>query len=104
MQRSIPRAEVVPAEAIAGTVRHPSNTTADFLPIGALRSTAWHNDWRRVLEAYEHLWRCHRELEGRVVLLRRGRPQTHRGARRTGAAVDATVVDLRLPMGNATAA
>jgi hypothetical protein len=53
LPRSLPRAEVVPAADIDGTTRHPSNTTADFLPIPSLRSKHWHDNFRRMLEAQE---------------------------------------------------
>jgi hypothetical protein len=53
--RTLPRAEIVPAEDIAGTVRHPSNTTADFLPIPPLRSAHWRQNWSRMQQAQERL-------------------------------------------------
>lgn len=53
--RSAPRTEVLPAEAIGGTTRHPSNTGADLLPVPGLRTTHWKDDWRRILRAQEEL-------------------------------------------------
>jgi hypothetical protein len=97
LPRSLPRAEVVPVEAIAGTVRHPSNTTAEFLPIRPLRTTHWQHKWRRVLEAHEQLVAL-----PPVELIKVG-PRYfvvdgHKrvaAARRTGAPLDAVVVELR---------
>ena len=95
--RSLPRAEVVSPEEIAGTTRHPSNTTADFLPIPAFRSKHWRDNWRRMLQAQE------RDVPmPPVQLIKLGQRyfvvDGHKRvayARRVGAALDATVVELR---------
>jgi hypothetical protein len=99
LPRSIPRPEVVPVDAIAGTVRQPSNTTADFLPITSLRTTHWKHDWLRILEAQENMASL-----PPVELIKVGRQyfvvDGHKrvaAARRIGAALDAMVVELRLP-------
>jgi hypothetical protein len=106
LPRSLPRADIVPVEAITGTVRHPSNTTADFLPIGPLRTPAWHNSWQRILDGYERMapmppvdlikvgsWYFVVDGHKRVA-----------AARKVGAALDAIVVELHLPETTATAA
>jgi hypothetical protein len=54
LPRSLPRAEVVPAVDIDGTTRNPSNTTTEFLPVPALRTEHWRQNWRRMLDAQEH--------------------------------------------------
>jgi hypothetical protein len=97
LPRTLPRAEVVPAEDIDGTTRHPSNTTADLLPIAPLRSTHWRNNWRRILEAQEHS-----VVLPPVELVKVDRRyfivDGHRrvaAARRVGGVVDAIVVELR---------
>jgi hypothetical protein len=95
--RSLPRAEVVPADEITGTTRHPSNTTTDFLPIPAFRSRHWRDNWRRMLQAQEH-----NVPMPPVELIKLG-PRYfvvdgHKRvayARRVGAALDARVVELR---------
>jgi hypothetical protein len=55
LPRTLPRAEVVAADEISGTTRHPSNTTADLLPIPPLRSRHWRQKFRRVVEAQARL-------------------------------------------------
>jgi hypothetical protein len=95
--RSLPHAEVVAAEEIAGTVRHPSNTTADLLPIPMLRSQHWRANWRRMLQAYENdvplpPVRLYKLGAGYYVIDGHKRVAA---ARRQGAAVDAIVVELR---------
>ena len=97
--RSLPRAEIVAAEEIAGTTRYPSNTTSDFLPIPALRSKHWRDNWRRMLEAQEN-----NVAMPPVELVKVGRKyfvvDGHKRvayARRVGAALDALVVELRPP-------
>ena len=99
LPRSIPRTEALPAEAITGTVRHPSHTTTSFLPIRPLRTEHWKDDWRRILEAYEKLL-----FLPPVDLIKVGPHyfvvDGHKrvaAARRIGAALDAIVVELRLP-------
>ena len=95
--RSLPRAEIVAAEEIAGTTRHPSNTTSDFLPVPALRSKHWRDNWRRMLQAQDN-----NVAMPPVELLKLGRSyfvvDGHKRvayARRVGAALDARVVELR---------
>ena len=99
LPRSLPRFEIVPVEAIVGTMRSPSNTTAEFLPIRPLRTRHWRHDWRRVLDAQEQLVTlppvdllkvgpCYFVVDGHKRVA---------AARKTGAAVDANVVELRLP-------
>jgi hypothetical protein len=99
LPRSLPHAEVVLADEIGGTTRHPSNTTADFLPIPVLRSQHWQDNWRRMLEAHER-----NVLLPPIELLKVGSRyfvvDGHKrvaAARRMGAAVDAIVVDLYPP-------
>ena len=95
--RSLPHAEVVAAEEIAGTTRHPSHTTADLLPIPELRSQHWHDNWRRMLQAYEDgvslpPVRLYKLGAGYYVIDGHKRVAA---AKRQGAAVDAIVVELR---------
>jgi len=105
LPRSIPRAEALPATVITGTVRHPSNTTSSFLPIRPLRTQHWKDDWRRILEAHDKL-----AFLPPVELIKVGSRyfvvDGHKrvaAARRIGAALDAIVVELRMPAaGSAT--
>jgi hypothetical protein len=43
----------VPLEAIVGTMRHPSQNTADFLPLPRLRGENWRGRWQRIRRATE---------------------------------------------------
>ena len=45
----------VPLERIAGTTRHPSQNTADFLPLPHLRGANWRGRWQRVTRATDSL-------------------------------------------------
>jgi hypothetical protein len=103
LPRSMPRVEFVPAETIAGTVRYPSNTMLDFLPVRPLRTAHWKDDWRRILDAQDNMVAL-----PPVDLLKVGSRyfivDGHKrvaAARRVGAAVDAIVVELRLPLASA---
>jgi hypothetical protein len=45
----------VPLEDIAGTMRHPSQNTADFLPLPKLRGDNWRARWQRITRAVDRL-------------------------------------------------
>jgi hypothetical protein len=45
----------VPLDAIVGTMRHPSQNTADFLPLPRLRGENWRARWQRILRATDRL-------------------------------------------------
>ena len=45
----------VPLDAIVGTMRHPSQNTADFLPLPRLRGENWRARWQRIRRATERL-------------------------------------------------
>lgn len=99
LPRSMPRVEIVPAEAITGTTRHPSTLTADFLPSPEQRTTHWRHDFSRILRGLEEL-----TVLPPVELLKVGERyfvvDGHKrvaAARRVGGAVDAIVVELHPP-------
>lgn len=46
---------VVPLDEIAGTVRHPSQNTSDFLPLPYLRGKNWSGRWQRIQQATDNL-------------------------------------------------
>ena len=46
---------VVPLEEIVGTERHPSQNTADFLPLPQLRGRNWAARWQRINGAMDRL-------------------------------------------------
>lgn len=45
----------VPLERIVGTVRHPTQNTADFLPLPRLRGRNWEARWLRITGALDRL-------------------------------------------------
>ena len=45
----------VPVDRIVGTMRHPSQNTADFLPLPRLRGPNWRGRWQRITRAMERL-------------------------------------------------
>jgi len=45
----------VPLDRIVGTMRHPSQNTADFLPLPRLRGQNWWGRWQRINRAMERL-------------------------------------------------
>jgi hypothetical protein len=45
----------VPLDRIVGTMRHPSQNTADFLPLPGLRGRNWHGRWQRINRAMDRL-------------------------------------------------
>lgn len=56
---SAPRRRVgvrtIPLDKIAGTLRHPSQNTADFLPLPRLRGSNWQARWQRLNRAMDRL-------------------------------------------------
>lgn len=96
LPRSLPRVELVPAEEVVGTTRQPSTLTADFLPRPEQRTAHWRHDMGRILAAQEDL-----TVLPPVELLKAGCGyfvvDGHKrvaAARRTGAVLDAIVVEL----------
>jgi hypothetical protein len=45
----------VPLDRIVGTMRHPSQNTADFLPLPGLRGVNWQARWQRITRAMDRL-------------------------------------------------
>ena len=45
----------VPLDRIVGTMRHPSQNTADFLPLPRLRGANWRGRWQRITRAMDRL-------------------------------------------------
>lgn len=45
----------VPIDQIVGTMRHPSQNTADFLPLPRLRGQNWRGRWQRITRAMDRL-------------------------------------------------
>lgn len=57
--RTAPRRRIglrsVDLERVAGTVRHPSQNTGDFLPLPYLRGENWRGRWQRITGAVDRL-------------------------------------------------
>ena len=91
---------VVPIDRIVGTARHPSQNTADFLPLPRLRGKNWRARWDRIRKANDAL-----SVLPAVDLLQVGDDyyvaDGHNrvaAARRAGAvAVDGEVTELLVP-------
>ena len=47
--------QVVPLQQIVGTTRHPSQNSADFLPLPGLRGRNWEARWQRIKRAVDAL-------------------------------------------------
>jgi hypothetical protein len=47
--------QAVPIDRIVGTLRHPSQNTADFLPLPGLRGKNWEARWQRINRAMDRL-------------------------------------------------
>ena len=45
----------VPIDRVVGTMRHPSQNTADFLPLPRLRGENWRARWQRITRATDKL-------------------------------------------------
>lgn len=45
----------VPLDRVVGTLRHPSQNTADFLPLPRLRGQNWRARWQRINRAMDRL-------------------------------------------------
>jgi hypothetical protein len=90
----------VPVDRIVGTMRHPSQNTADFLPLPRLRGQNWRARWQRINRALDRL-----EVLPPVDLVQAGEDyyvvDGHNrvaAARRADAAeVDADVTQLIIP-------
>ena len=90
----------VPLDRIVGTLRHPSQNTADFLPLPRLRGRNWEARWQRIQRAMDRL-----AVLPPVDLIKVGDDYyVEDGHNRVGAAmqsgavaIDADVTELLLP-------
>ena len=101
---SAPRRRVglrsVDLDRIVGTMRHPSQNTADFLPLQHLRGQNWASRWQRITRAMERLHRLppvDLVQVGEDYYVADGHNRVA-AARRTGALeIDADVTQLLVP-------
>jgi hypothetical protein len=92
--------QVVPLDQIVGTTRHPTQNTADFLPLPVLRGRNWEARWKRILKAQQSL-----KILPAIDLVQvgdeyyvvDGHNRVAAGRRSGAVAIDADVIELILP-------
>src|SRR3990170_2118901 len=90
----------VPLDRIIGTTRHPSQNTADFLPLPRLRGQNWRGRWQRINAAMERLGTLppvDLVQVGDDYYVEDGHNRVAAAVRAGGVEVDADVTQLLLP-------
>ena len=90
----------VPLERIVGTVRHPTQNTADFLPLPRLRGRNWQARWQRITRAMDRLATLppiEVVLAGDDYYVVDGHNRVAAALRAGGVDVDADVTQLLIP-------
>lgn len=90
----------VPLDQIVGTMRHPSQNTADFLPLPRLRGENWRARWQRITRAMERLVTLppvDLVQVGDEYFVVDGHNRVAAAIRAGGAEIDADVTQLVLP-------
>jgi len=90
----------VPLDRIVGTMRHPSQNTADFLPLPRLRGRNWHGRWQRINRAMDRLEVLPPIDLGQVgddYYVEDGHNRVAAALRTGGVDIDADVTQLLLP-------
>ena len=90
----------VPLERIVGTVRHPTQNTADFLPLPRLRGRDWQARWQRITRAMDRLATLppiEVVLAGDDYYVVDGHNRVAAALRAGGVEVDADVTQLLIP-------
>ena len=90
----------VPLDLIVGTVRHPSQNTADFLPLPRLRGRNWQGRWQRINLAMDRLQTLppvNLEQIGDDYYVEDGHNRVAAALRTGGVEIDADVTQLLLP-------
>lgn len=91
---------VVPLEQIVGTERHPSQNTADFLPLPQLRGHNWRSRWQRIGRAVDRLAvlpPISVVKVGDEYFVSDGHNRVAAALRARGVGIDAEVTELILP-------
>jgi hypothetical protein len=94
--------QVVPVEQIVGTMRHPTQNTADFLPLPSLRGRNWNARWQRIQSATKKLSilpAVELVQVGDEFYVADGHNRVAAAIRNGAAAVDADVTELVVPGG-----
>ena len=90
----------VDLDCIVGTMRHPSQNTADFLPLPHLRGQNWQGRWQRITRAMDRLERLppvDLVQVGDDYYVVDGHNRVAAARRAGGLEIDADVTQLRLP-------
>jgi hypothetical protein len=90
----------VPLERIAGTMRQPSQNTADFLPLPRLRGENWRGRWQRITRAMDRLASLppvDLVLAGDEYFVADGHNRVAAALHAGGVEIDADVTQLVLP-------
>ncbi|HEX5039109.1 MAG TPA: hypothetical protein VFW95_03120 [Candidatus Limnocylindria bacterium] len=90
----------VPLDRIVGTTRHPSQNTADFLPLPRLRGRNWEGRWQRINRAMgrlELLPPVDLEQVGDDYYVEDGHNRVAAALRNGGVEIDADVTQLLMP-------
>jgi hypothetical protein len=90
----------VPLDRIVGTMRHPSQNTADFLPLPRLRGRNWQGRWQRINGAMDRLELLPPVDLGQVgddYYVEDGHNRVAAALRNGGVEIDADVTQLLLP-------
>ena len=90
----------VPLDRIVGTVRHPSQNTADFLPLPRLRGRNWQGRWQRInraMDGLDLLPPIDLEQVGDDYYVEDGHNRVAAALRNGGIDIDADVTQLLLP-------
>ncbi|HET6380798.1 MAG TPA: hypothetical protein VFH63_07150 [candidate division Zixibacteria bacterium] len=92
--------QVVPLDRIVGTVRHPTQNTADFLPLPTLRGKNWEARWQRIERATRQLSTLppvDLVKVGDEYYVADGHNRVAAALRAGAVAIDADVVELLIP-------
>jgi hypothetical protein len=90
----------VPLDRIVGTLRHPSQNTADFLPLPRLRGRNWEARWQRIERAMDRLAvlpPVDLVKVGDDYYVEDGHNRVAAALRSSAVAIDADVTELLLP-------
>jgi len=90
----------VDLDRIVGTMRHPSQNTADFLPLPHLRGQNWEGRWQRITRAMDRMERLppvDLVQVGDDYYVIDGHNRVAAARRAGGLEIDADVTQLRLP-------
>ena len=98
--------QIVALEQIVGTTRHPSQNTADFLPLPGLRGRNWQGRWQSIQRAVNSLTMLP-PIElikvGDEYYVADGHNRVAAALQARGVAIDADVTELAVPGVSATA-